>query len=136
MKELWRAYKYIYYWLYTWQRKLWGEQDAPEYTPIFGLSLSMGCNIGSLAVLIDFVTGVMLIPLGLPKIRVVIVAITLLIIHYFLFVHKGKYKAIEKEFKEESKEERERKGKWVLLYAFGSLAFFIFLIIFGAWLNS
>lgn len=136
MEKLWQAYKYIYYWLYTWQRKLWGESDIPEYNASIGMSMSMGCNILSIIVLVSIFFGIKVFPNGVPEFEALITIIILFLAHYFAFVHKGKYKEIEKEFKGESKEDRKRKGVWVLLYTFGSLGFYIFLLFFGIWIKG
>lgn len=132
---IWKTYKYIYYWLYTWQKKLWGENDVPEFNAVVGMSLSLSAILASMAVIIELITDVQIIPSGVPKVRIAVVGIIVLGIHFFLFMYKGKYKEIEKEFKKESKKERRRKGFWVLVYTFGSLAFFIFLLFFGIWLK-
>lgn len=132
---MWKAYRYTYYWLYTWQKKLWGESELPQHNVILGLSLSFLAVIGSIVIIIYILTDVMIITTDLPKDKVLVFNICILIIHYFLFVHKGKYKKIEQEFKGESDEERKRKGRWVLLYTFGSLVFFGFLMFFGIWVK-
>ena len=133
---IWKTYKYVYYWLYTWQKKLWGENELPEYNVIFGMCLSLTCAILFLNVIFYLITDILLIPEGIPKVKVLLVLIIITIIHYFLFVHKGKYKQIEKEFKQESQAERKRKGFWVLLYTFGSMAFYVFLLFLGIWLGN
>ena len=99
------------------------------------MSLSFMANMSSLAIIIDLITGVQVIPLGLPKSIVIIPIIAILAGHYFAFMHNGKYRKIEKEFKKESKAARKRKGRWVLLYAFGSPLFYIFLLFFGIWVK-
>ncbi|MBL1232823.1 MAG: hypothetical protein COA31_008895 [Flavobacteriales bacterium] len=136
MQKLWQTYKYIYYWLYTWNRGLWGERDAPEFNILIGMSMSAGCNILSIIVLIDIVFGVTIFPEAIPKLEALISIAILFLIHYFLFVYKNKYRKIEIEFEKESKEERKRKGKWVLLYAFGSMGFYIFLLFLGIWIKK
>jgi len=98
--------------------------------------MSMGCNILSIIVLIDLVFKVKIFPNGIPKVEALIAIILLFLIHYITFVHKKKYAQIEKEFKKESQEDRKRKGNWVLLYAFGSLAFYAFLLFLGIWIQS
>lgn len=133
---MWKTYKYIYYWLYTWQRKLWGEKDIPEFNAIIGMSMSLAAISASIAIIIELITDIQVIPADVPKGKIIVLGILLLAVHYFLFMHKGKYRKIEKEFKNESKEERKRKGHWVLFYAFGSLAFFIFLLFFGIWVKN
>lgn len=132
---IWTTYKYIYYWLYTWQKKLWGENDLPQYNAILGMGLSFVAVIMSFFSLLYIVFDVQFNIEEIPKAKILVFGYGILVVHYFLFIHKGKYKKIEQEFKNESKEERKRKGRWVLLYAFGSLAFFIFLMFFGIWVK-
>jgi len=132
---MWRAYKYIFYWLYSSQKKRWGEYDFPEFTALFIMILNLFAIFYSIAIIIDILTGVMIIPMDVAKEKILVVGFSLLIIHYFIFVFNGRYKKIEKEFKGESKEERKRKGRWVLLYDIGSIVLFIFLMFFGIWVK-
>ena len=136
MQKIWQTYKYIYYWLYTWQRKLWGKYDVPEFNAVVGMSLSFLAIFFSLIALMYIIAGIEIIPDNIPKIEMTVFLLCILGIHYFMFMYKGKYKEIEKEFKKESKKERKKKGVWVLLYAFGSLALYIFLLFFGIWIKS
>ena len=133
---MWTIYKYIYYWLYTWNRGLWGESDVPEFNAVLGMSLSFVCNMLSLSVLIDVILGVQVIPDEISKVKLIIPLLSIMAIHYFAFMHKGKYIEIEKEFKAESKKERRRKGILVLLYTFGSMVLYISLLFFGIWLKK
>ncbi len=132
---MWMAYKYIYYRLYTWFRKKWGDEDAPEYSAAIGMSMNLGLNFGSLATIIYIISNVNIIPEGLSKAVVVLPFLIVVVLHYFAFIHHGKCREIEKEFKGESKKERKRKGFWVLLYAVGSPVLFILLGFFGIWLK-
>lgn len=132
---IWKTYKYMYYWLYTWQKKMWGTNDVPEHNAAIGMSLSLICNFGSFAVIFYMITGIMIAPFNLGKLIFFIPVAMVAIFHYFIFVHRGKYKKIEKEFKGESETERRRKGFWVLIYAFGSIVLFIFLMFFGIWIR-
>lgn len=132
---MWQAYKYVYYWLYTWQKKLWGEGDVPEFNAVAGMSLSFGCNVLSIIVILDIIFKVTLFPEGIPKKEGIVPIVIIILTHYFAFMHKGKYREIEKEFENESRKERRKKGFFVLVYTFGSLAFFVFLLFFGIWLK-
>ena len=134
--KLWQAYKYTYYWLYTWQKKLWGKNDLPEFTAIFGMTLSFGFVILCFDVINFLIMDYFIIPLNLSNVVYLIPMIILLLTHYFLFVHKGKYKQVEKEFKGESQAERKRKGFWVLLYTFGSIVLYGVLGFLGIWLRN
>ena len=46
-------------------------------------------------------------------------------------MHRKKFKNIENEFKQETKAERQKKGRFVLTYAFGSIALFILVLFLG-----
>lgn len=133
---MWKAYKYIYYWLYTWQKKLWGENDIPEFNAVAGMSLSFLCFIGSLSIVIDLITGIPLIPIQIKKLEIMISILFVVAAHYLAFMHKGKFRKIENEFNNETMADRKKKRPWVLLYAFGSLIFFIFLLFFGTWIKG
>ena len=97
--------------------------------------MSFGCNILSIVVLFDIALGIEIYPNGVPKNQDVFFVVGTLLSHYFAFMHNGKYRKIEKEFKKESMAARKRKGRWVLLYAFGSPIFYIFLLFFGIWVK-
>lgn len=99
------------------------------------MGLSFSAILGTIVIIIDIITNVMIITTNIPKIKVLVFGFSILVVHYFLFVHKNKYKKIEDEFRNGSKEERKRKGSWVLLYAFGSVGLFIFLMFFGIWVK-
>lgn len=134
MLRVWSSYKYTYYWLYTWNKGLWGEEDLPQFNVLLGMVLTLFCVFYSIIIILD-ILGLAVIAVDAPKEIILGIGFSLLIIHYFLFVHNGKYKEIEQEFKQESKEERKRKGVWVLLYSFGAPAFFGFLLFFGIWVK-
>jgi hypothetical protein len=129
-------YKYIYYWLYTWQKRLWGEENVPQFSAVSGMSMSLMANIASFIVILEIVLNKQILPSNIPKTNVLLVGLAVLVFHYFLFMHNGRFIKIENEFKGESKEERKKRGIWVVIYAFGSLAFFIFLLFFGIWFNK
>ena len=133
---MWQAYKYIYYWIYIWQKKLWGEEDVPQFTAVIGMSLSFMANIASLIVIVEIFQNEHFVPDNIPPFYVILFASIIIIFHYFLFMHKGNFIKIENEFKNESNETRKRKRIWALLYVFGSPLFFVFLLFFGIWFNN
>lgn len=135
ISKIWNGYRYAYYWLYTWNKGLWGKEDLPQYNAILGLSSSFVAVLLSFFSLLYIVFDIQFNLEEIPKEKTLAFGFGILIIHYFFFVHNDKYKKIEKEFNGERKEERKRKGRWVLLYTFGSLAFFIFLMFFGIWVK-
>ena len=43
--KLFRFYRYLYYMLYSWNLKTWGENDVPEWNALFGVSAGHRINI-------------------------------------------------------------------------------------------
>ena len=129
---MWQTYKYAYYWLYSWNKGLFGERDVPEWNAMLGLSMSVFCNIVTVLLFSHTFFGITLIPKGKFKDFLIPTIFFLLILNFIFFIFKKKYLRIEQEFKTEPLTERKRKGKWVILYAFGSYALLIFFFLFGS----
>ena len=92
------AYRYVYYWLYTWQKRLWGEDDLPEHTAALAMSLSLFCLSSSIVSIVYIITDIMVIPTDLPKAGIALLFLMLYGLHYLAFIHRGKHREIEKEF--------------------------------------
>lgn len=93
-------YKYIFYRTYVWQLKLWGAKDVPEFKAMFVVWFVVLCNIFTFALLLQ-VFGLISV-FGLSKSFLLIVFTIVALFLYFLLVRQGKYKAIVKEFENES----------------------------------
>lgn len=119
-----RFFKYLYYRLYTWNLKTWGENDGPQWNAAIGVSFMMILNIGILAAIIDII-GIDIIKKKVPKIELIILTLSVFLINYFYLVHKGKYKKIASEFKDESKSQRLRMTFVLWLYLFFSFGILI-----------
>lgn len=132
---MWFAYKYIYYRMYIWFRRQWGDEDAPEFSAAICMSMNLGLNFGSIALLFYISTNIRLIPEGLSIIEIVVPFLIMFILHYFAFIHQDKCREIEKEFERESEVNRKMRGFLVLLYAVGSPLLFIFLMFFAIWIK-
>lgn len=133
---MWKNYKYVFYWLYTWQRKLWGDNDLPEYNAILGMSLSFNMIIYLIIILLELTFGIKVPINKVEKPAILFSGFIILLIHYFLFIYKRKYVQIDKELNNENAQERRKKGLLVLLYIFGSIGFYAFFILFGIWLRN
>jgi hypothetical protein len=130
-----KAYQYIYYRLYTWNRKLWGDSDAPEYNAAIGMSIMLFCNFMSLNIVFNLLTDKFIAPPGLPKIYAILGGLILYVLHYITFLYNKKYLGIVRNFQSEDEKKRKRNGVLVFLYSVGSPLFFIFLMFFGIWLK-
>jgi hypothetical protein len=136
MFNIWRNYKYVFYWLYTWQKNLWGKDKVPESNTALGMSLSLGCNFLSVVLILKSIFKIELFLSGIPKYEAIVYAIVVYLIHHILFIHNKRYLRIEMEFKDETRENRKRKGVWVLLYTFGSIVFYGLVLLVGIWISS
>jgi hypothetical protein len=77
MNKLWQAYKYTFYWLYTWQRGVWGENDLPHLNTILGMSMTLSANIASFDVILHMLFQIDIIPLNFSRLS---------ILFYFFFI--------------------------------------------------
>lgn len=127
-------YKYLYYRLYTWNLKTWGESDFPQYNALFGVSFMMFLNLVFIAGIFD-IFGLKGILRPAPKNAIIIVIVTIIAINYFWLV-KGKYRIIAKGFKNETKNKRLRNALLLWLYFIASFAIVICEAIFSGKMNG
>ena len=132
-----QAYKYVFYWLYTWQKKMWSNRvDIPQIITSVGLTCCFYATLGSFVLLFNIISGFIIQPYHLPKIITLTIYLVVLFFHYFTFVHNDRLNNLIEEFSSETEEEFRKKGKFVLLYIFGSYALLIFLAFVNIWLKS
>ena len=128
-------YNYVYYRVYDWNLKKWGEDDVSEWKAVFGLSAVIALNLFTLLLLLNIVIdGVA--PKEIPRIEAIILALVFFSVNYFLFIYKQKYKELEKLYDTENKIERRKNGYIVFAYTVGSPVFFIFISFFSIWIKK
>jgi len=123
-----KMFRYLYYRLYSWNLKTWGENDLPQWNALFGVSFMMFLNLGLLGLLLQLLGVNIFLCNELPKKELIIIMLSLFVLNYFLFVHKGNYRSISKELKKESP--KKRKTNTFLLWTYVILSFALF--AFGA----
>ena len=80
-------YKYLYYRIYSWNLRTWGESDVPEYNALFGVSFLAFLNIMSLFTAIELVTGLRIIDDSrMGKLFWFVAFLGVLVANYFLLV--------------------------------------------------
>lgn len=129
-------YRYLYYRLYSWNLKTWGEKDIPQWNALFGVSFMMFLNLGLLGLLLQLLGVNIFLRDELPKKELVIIMISLFVLNYFLFVHKGNYRSIVKELKKEPPEKRRANTILIWLYVILSFALFVLSAVFIKKLNG
>src|SRR5438128_1344327 len=103
------AYTYLYYRIYAWNLRMWGESDMPQFSALFVMLILFSLNLMTIPTAIEVFTGGRLIHNELIP-GVVFLAISL--ISYFLLVHNGKYKKIAEDFSCESPTQRKKRLIW------------------------
>lgn len=119
-----KLFKYLYYRLYTWNLKKWGENDLPQWNALFGVSFMMFLNLGLLGLLLQFLGVNIYLRNELPIKKLIIIMLGLFVINYFLFIRKRDYILIIKELKKESIKKRKINTILVWLYVILSFALF------------
>ena len=97
-----KLYKYLYYRLYSWNLKTWGESDMPQWNALLGVSFMMFLNLSLLGILIQFLGLNIFSKNDLPKKEIIILMLGLFVLNYFLFIQKAKYLTLIKELKKET----------------------------------
>ena len=120
---MWRVYKYLYYRLYTLNRKIMGDSDIPKFYAVLAISTMVFFNLLSIIFALQAFTHTTFLISQAPKISLII-AVGISIINYFLLMHKGKSQIIEDEFKGELLNMRKKRTWWITLYLTASFGVF------------
>lgn len=96
----------------------------------------MFLNLGLLGLLLQLLGVNIFLRDELPKKELVIIMLSLFVLNYFLFVHKGNYRSIAKELKKEPPEKRRANTILIWLYVILSFALFVLSAMFIKKLNG
>jgi hypothetical protein len=110
-----KLYKYLYYRLYTWNLRIWGEKDLPQWNAMFGVSFMMFMNICTIGFLLEVFGFIKIFDRQIPKIIVIIVMLIIFIVNYFQYIHNRGYNTITAEYKNEAV----KRKKWNILLIWG-----------------
>jgi hypothetical protein len=124
-----KLYKYLYYRLYSWNLKTWGESDLPQYNAMLGVSFMMILNFSIIAGILDMFGIVNIFVEETPKKELVLFFFAVTVLNYFWLVHNGKYKQLGKKYKNESKNVRLRNTLLLWLYVVLSFVIISFVAI-------
>lgn len=119
---MFKAYQYVYYRIYIWNRNAWGEQDWPHFNAVWAMAALTFVNILTfLAILqtvtkIEFITGMKVFSTK----ELSIMAICYLTVHCYILLGKKRYKKIIAEYNQQGKEVHKKNTWWVMLYIIGT----------------
>ena len=117
-----KFYKYLYYRLYAWNLKAWGEKDMPHWNALYGVTFMMLLNLSIIAIILD-ILGFNILLEETPTATILTIGLLTLSINYFLFVRNGKYHQIASKFEDESKKTKNRNA--LLLWIYVILSFVV-----------
>lgn len=119
--EMLRPCKYLFYRLYTWQLRLWGEAELPQFNALFFVSILATLNVYSLFDVIGFLLGINVLKVcGIGKIHAIAIYVAMVGLGYFILVKDERYQKIAKLFKDESLAKRRRNLFLCILYVAGT----------------
>lgn len=127
-------FEYLYYRHYSWDLRVFGKEDCPQWTAMLGISLLLGVNFLTLINLYSVLfpdNNVKAIISSFDtlssKFKVVLSFLILIALSYCWLVKGGKYKMLAAKFKEEDKDKKlRRKRNWqIVIYLVASIGLFI-----------
>ena len=124
---IWNLYKYLFFRLYSWNLKTWGNEDMPQFNAIIGVTFLMLINCAIIPALFEPVFKIKLFVTPTPKLLIILIFVAVFCFNYFLLVYKKKYLKIAKEFSIETKYQSRTRA--ILLWFYVIVSFGIFFII-------
>ena len=118
-----KYYNYLFYKFYKGAFSI-RESGDPEFRAIFGLGITEGINFYSIMQIIIYF--VYENQIKTPILLLALTAILILILNYFLFIYKDKYKKIIDEYKNESDKRRKIGTLLTWSYVLVTLALLIY----------
>jgi hypothetical protein len=119
-------FRYLYYRLYSWNLKKWGEKDIPHFNALLGVTFMMVMNVFVLINLVDVFGLYDLYGPAKEKLRTfemgfVVFFFVLTLINHSWLVRDRKYLPLPKRYEGESKQLRLRKV--IVLWLYVTLSF-------------
>jgi len=122
------AYKYLYYRIYSWNKRNWGEGDLPQFNALLGTAFLVSLNLYSFLIALNLISGLSVIELlGIDTFKLVIGMSAIAFVNYLLFLRKNEFRRIEERFRNESDTSRRTNFGFCVAYVVGSFLLLIFL---------
>jgi hypothetical protein len=126
-----KSYHYIFYSIYEWNKRVTPKSEQPELNAMLALSFLIFCNLVLLSILIELTIGFKLISFeGISAITVMSIIVGIIVMNYFLLVHRRRYISIIEKYKQTGK--TKAANGFVLFYIIASLFTLIFLLFYIA----
>lgn len=116
-----KIYSYLFYRIYSWNLKKWGENDVPEWKALIVTTFLMLLNVSMILILFDIFGIINFIQDATPKKEIIYVFLVVLIANIYRFIISGKYKEIAEYYDKESIDKR--KKNTALLWIYTTMSF-------------
>lgn len=131
------AYEYLFYRIYGWQARNWQSEIARVFAASLLLIALFFANLVFVWQLMDLVFGKQIPRLPhISRIEMTEITSALGFLHYFFWMHKGRYKNIAKKFEREESSQRRTRGIIVVIYFVLTFVSIIVAAIIGGWLSG
>lgn len=132
---IWQGYEYLYYRIYTWDLRTFGEDNLPQFNAAINVSFMSLLNLFTIAMPIASLLGVTG-AFNINKYAIGGVAITWILINYHLLARNERYKKMALKFAQESHYDRGRNSVLCWLYVIFSFVAAFFSIYYTNRLQS
>jgi hypothetical protein len=125
MSTILKPYEYLYYRLYAWNLRVWGEGDMPQFNALFGVSFLSFLNIYCLIGISRYLVGVNLFEItNWGKFHAILLGTIILSLGFLIFISGQRYQVLFKQFHREPPDVRRRNLVLCILYAVISVVLF------------
>lgn len=124
-----KFFNHLFYRIYWWNKVIVKEKDFPVFSSLLGISIFHILNISTLIFI--YLVYVLKDPMAYPKWVHLILMFAVLVLDYFIYIHKGRYKEIIKVSEGETKKSLKTKDFISISYILVSFGLLIWIIIKG-----
>lgn|ERR1035437_2075537 len=129
MVDVVKPYKYLYYRIYSWNLRTWGESDLPRFNALIAVSFLIVLNFYIAMGFIGNVLGTdIFTAIRWDNIDVVVLGTLVGAVSYFILIRNDNYKEIVKQFEKEERNMRIR--NLILCVAYVTASFVLFFCMF------
>ena len=127
---MYNPHQYLFFKIYQWNKRFAPKSEQPVLNSILAISLLMFCNLITLSLVIELISGFKIISFeGITVIKIVAVIVAILLLNFFLLAFKNRYKDIIDKY---SKRAVMKGNLGVAIYIFLSIAALLFVLFYVA----
>jgi hypothetical protein len=122
--------QHVFFIIYQWNKKFAPKSDQPVLNSILALSVLMFCNLITLSLVIELISGFKIISFeGITVINVIVVIVAIIFLNFFLLGFESRYSSIIDKY---SKRDVIKGYLGVVIYILLSIAAFLFVLFYIA----